>query len=189
MNFESVFPEDFSAHDDVQAIIREHWLVMNYTVNSDKSVNVIGDLSFPEFASFLKELPLNFNIVSGDFDCSLLKNLTTLKGAPVEVGGTFNCSYTSINSLEFAPKKAKHLIFDNSVESIVNGNTTCIYKHVTIISRTSNSISRQIDKLVQNTEYLPIIFKYLPFFLLNDDHSFNDQGLDILIEEVKDGLK
>jgi hypothetical protein len=89
MNLDSIFPGTFLEPDCVHVIIRDHWLVLDYTVNIDQSIDVRSDVKFSEFASFLTELPLKFNKVSGDFDCSALQNLTTLKGCPSEVGGTW----------------------------------------------------------------------------------------------------
>ncbi len=51
----------------------------------------------------LRRLPLNFNKVTGDFNCQQNK-LTTLKGAPVEVGGSFGCSSNNLKSLKHSPK-------------------------------------------------------------------------------------
>ena len=53
--------------------------------------------------------------VGGDFDCSHCWNLTSLKGAPKEVGGDFNCfGCKNITSLKGAPK-------------IVGGKFDCIW--------------------------------------------------------------
>jgi len=43
--------------------------------------------------------------VGWDFNCHH-NNLTTLKGAPEIVGGTFYCNNNQLTSLEYAPKKA-----------------------------------------------------------------------------------
>ena len=43
---------------------------------------------------------INFGKITGDFDCSGL-DLTSLKGAPQEVGGDFNCENNpALHSLE-----------------------------------------------------------------------------------------
>ena len=46
---------------------------------------------------------INFGEIKGDFDCSSLE-LTSLKGAPKEVGGRFKCSNNYITSLEGSPR-------------------------------------------------------------------------------------
>ena len=47
---------------------------------------------------------VDFGKITGDFDCSDL-GLTSLKGAPQEVGGYFDCSYNQLTSLEGAPQE------------------------------------------------------------------------------------
>ena len=45
-------------------------------------------------------------IIKNNFNCSNCNSLTSLKGAPKEVGGDFYCYYcTSLTSLEGAPQK------------------------------------------------------------------------------------
>ena len=54
----------------------------------------------------LEKLPdfLEDVIVKGDFYCPY-NSLTSLEGAPKEVGGYFFCSYNSLTSLEGLPKE------------------------------------------------------------------------------------
>ena len=52
------------------------------------------------------KLPFKFGRVDGDFICMKCTSLTSLKGAPQEVGRNFICSEcTSLTSLEGAPQK------------------------------------------------------------------------------------
>ncbi len=60
---------------------------------------------------------VKFGKVSGEFDCSSNK-LTSLEGAPQEVGGGFDCNYTYLTSLKGAPQK-------------VGGNFFCSYNKLT----------------------------------------------------------
>ena len=73
---------------------------LNYKNNSDGSIDVNGDviLNYKN----LTQLPLNFNRVTGYFNCSRNK-LTSLKGSPRWVGGYFYCSHNQLTSLEFSP--------------------------------------------------------------------------------------
>ena len=56
---------------------------------------------------YFEKLPdISESIVYGDFDCLWCNNLTSLEGAPKEVGKSFDCSYCSkLESLEGAPKE------------------------------------------------------------------------------------
>ena len=69
-------------------------------INSKKSI-VISDTDLVN-----GKLPFKFGRVDGDFDCYKCTSLTSLEGAPKEVGGDFYCNYcTSLTSLEGVPKK------------------------------------------------------------------------------------
>lgn len=70
--------------------------IVKYTINSDGSIDVNGnvELSFNRF----KRLPIKFNYVSGSFDISCNK-LTTLEGLPNYIGGYLNLDYNDIEVL------------------------------------------------------------------------------------------
>ena len=72
-----------------------------YVINKDGSVDVYGDVKIP---NEMTEIPIQFGMVSGNFNCSAIE-ITSIKGAPREVGGVFSCSYTNITSLEGAPRE------------------------------------------------------------------------------------
>ncbi len=62
--------------------------IENYSINSDGSIDVDGDVRLPN--KKLIKLPIKFNKVSGSFDCSW-NNLISLENSPIEVGGDFIC--------------------------------------------------------------------------------------------------
>ena len=72
----------------------------NYEEYIGKTVKVTGDV-FLKGLGFTK-LPINFT-EGGSFSCSNNK-LTSLKGAPKEVGANFNCSWNQLTDLG-APKE------------------------------------------------------------------------------------
>ena len=51
--------------------------------------------------------------VGGNFDCRW-NNLTSLEGAPIKVGGSFNCSFNNLTSLAGAPRVVKGSFYCNS---------------------------------------------------------------------------
>jgi len=75
---------------------------------------------------------LKFGVVTGSFTCGY-NSLTSLEGAPQEVGGSFNCSHNSLTSLEGAPQKVGGDFFclDNKLTSLegapqeVEGSFNC----------------------------------------------------------------
>jgi len=81
--------------------ICKNYGIKNYTINSDGTVDVDGnvDLTF----KYLTKLPLKFGKVSGNFNCSG-NNLTTLEGCPQSVGIYFCYDHNKLISLEGCPK-------------------------------------------------------------------------------------
>ena len=71
------------------------------TKNLDGSIDVDGDVDL--YSLKLTKLPLKFNKVSGNFECSNNK-LTSLEGGPKEVKGNFWCGSNKLTSLKGAPK-------------------------------------------------------------------------------------
>lgn len=103
--------------------ICKRYLISNYTINSDGSIDVDGNVDL--YAKGLTKLPLKFNKVNGDFWCSE-NYLTTLEGGPKEVGGGFDCFNNQLTSLEGSPEKVYDMFYcgGNPLESLdgYNGN-------------------------------------------------------------------
>ena len=91
----------FESFEDIDSIC-EKYNIENYTINSDGTVDVNGDVYLS--GEGLTKLPLNFGKVTGDFDCYNNK-LTTLEGGPREVGGYFCCNYNQLTTLENGPQE------------------------------------------------------------------------------------
>ena len=85
-----------------------------------------GDLDSDTLSNFVSEdkdgFIINFGKVTGKFDCSEL-GLTSLKGAPTEVGGWVDCSSNYLTSLEGAPKEVGNdfYCFENQLTSLEGG--------------------------------------------------------------------
>ena len=97
------------------SLICKKYKITNYTINSDGSIDVNGDVDLSEKG--LTELPLVFNRVNGYFNCSYNK-LTTLEGCPKWIGGWFSCHDNQLTSLEFSP-------------DYVGGYFSCIWNKLT----------------------------------------------------------
>lgn len=82
--------------------------------NGDETFNVNGNVRIPYH---ITEIPIKFNTISGDFNCSETK-ITSLKNSPEKVVGDFNCSDNNITSLQDAPK-------------VVYGNFNCSKTNIT----------------------------------------------------------
>src|SRR5574344_681788 len=79
--------------------ICKKYKIINYTINSDNSVDVDDNVKLRD--KDLKSIPLNFNIVNGHFNC-VYNNLTSLQYSPQYVeNGDFGCGWNKIESLQY----------------------------------------------------------------------------------------
>jgi len=81
--------------------ICEKYQIKNYSINSDGSIDVDGDVDISK--QNLTKFPIVFNNVSGNFTCkdNMIKSL---KGGPVTVGGNFVCAFNDLSSLAGSPE-------------------------------------------------------------------------------------
>jgi hypothetical protein len=70
----------------IESVLRKY-KIENYTINDDLTVDVNGKVEFS--GNTFATLPIKFNVVNGDFKLTDCKKLTSLKGCPHHVGGTF----------------------------------------------------------------------------------------------------
>jgi len=103
--------------------ICKKYKIQNYSINSDGSIDVVGNVSLSR--GILTEFPLVFNNVTGDFYCSG-NELTTLAGGPTTVGGSFLCGYNKLTTLFGAPEKVGRNFYcsNNKLTSLVGSPTT-----------------------------------------------------------------
>jgi hypothetical protein len=96
-----LFKESVSEKSEIHNICKEY-NIKNYTINDDLSIDVDGNVSL--WFIEVDKIPLNFNRVSGYFDCSNNNYLTSLEFCPKWVGGNFSCNDNNLKSLEFCPE-------------------------------------------------------------------------------------
>jgi len=79
---------------------------------------------------------VRFGVVTGDFDCSF-NELTSLEGAPQEVGRNFNCEGNELTSIKGAPQEVggHFLCSDNKITSLAS-----------IVQGTSSQVLREHQK-------------------------------------------
>jgi hypothetical protein len=126
----------FESNSQIDTICKKYNIV-NYTINSDNSVDVDDDVWL--YNKGLKSIPLNFNIVNGYFNCSI-NRLTSLKGCPVRVSNYFSCYSNELTSLQYSPKYMENGDFScrrNKIESLqyctelIRGNFYCYSNNLT----------------------------------------------------------
>jgi len=104
--------------------------IENYQIRDDGSIDVDGDVDLHGRLGDLKQLPLTFNQVKGDFNCGG-NNLTTLKECPKEVRGYFSCSENKLTSLEYSPKIVEEAFY-------------CAYNYITSLEGLETYIGNQL---------------------------------------------
>jgi hypothetical protein len=104
--------------DDISRWLRKHE-IRNFTILKDNSVNVHGDVKLADKLANLLKLPLNFNIVEGDFDIGD-NELTSLEGCPKKVTGSFMAHKNEIFSLKGGPKEVggSFIVLHNNITSL-----------------------------------------------------------------------
>lgn len=102
---------------EVEKWCNKYILIEKYSINDDLTIDVDGTVYLNN--RFLTEIPVQFNVVKGSFNCQK-NSLISLKGCPKEVYGLFNCYYNDLASLEHLPIIYGELICDskfyNSIE-------------------------------------------------------------------------
>ena len=108
---------------EIKKIVEDLELDFNLvTINNDGSIDYDGDVYIANLS--LEKIPLQFNIVNGNFNCSL-NELTSLKYVPKQVKG-FNCSDNKLTSLKYAPKECEYFYcWDNKLTSLKYAPEKC----------------------------------------------------------------
>ena len=114
--YESILSSTRSGKAAITSWLEEYG-IKNYTLNARGEIDVDGDVDLS--SKGLTEFPpyIQFGTVKGNFLCDL-NRLTTLKGAPIEVGKVFDCSFNRLVSLEGAPLRVKY--FDCSSNKLTS---------------------------------------------------------------------
>lgn len=109
--------------------------ITNYSINQDGTIDVDGDVNLDNLN--LIKLPLRFRRVTGSFHCYQNK-LTSLDGAPIEVGGYIDVDNNNLTSLDGCPKTIGGNIYcsDNEIISLaaivnkVDGGVYCFGNNI-----------------------------------------------------------
>ena len=178
---ESNFPTSKEEID----LLCEKYNIINYSINSDLSIDVQGNVDLSGLK--LRLLPLRFSRVSGHFYC-FSNHLTTLEGCPREVGGYFSCSSNRLTTLEGCPRE-------------VGGNFYCSFNHLTTLEGgprevgggfdcSNNPVSEIIDIFRNNKMVLKFWDEFRPVRgNIIFDHRLREMYLDITNTDFKGVFK
>jgi hypothetical protein len=133
----SKFREELYIDEKTRRFIEENDLVWN---PKTMSYDCGSDVIVSEDIVIDGKLKIRFGKVDGYFDC-IGNKLTTLEGAPQEVGGYFSCSNNNLTTLEGAPQEIGK-DFDCSFNNLttlegapkkVGGYFSCSYNNLTTL--------------------------------------------------------
>ena len=124
--------------------------IKRYTIREDGKVDVDGNVYLND--KRLTKLPLEFGIVTGNFNCND-SYITSLKGAPEEVGVTFFSSRINSTSLDDCPKKVKYFFSTGNNLLDVKGIINCKCEYIDI----SDSPICNIIKDIKDLEHFYLI--------------------------------
>jgi hypothetical protein len=132
--FESTSPNFPTTREEVIEAC-ERYEIKNYTINDDLSIDVNDDVYL--YRQNLEYLPLKFNYVDGNFNCSDNK-LKTLEGCPRTVGSYFSCSVNQLKTLEGCPQtingdfdcSENELVSLESCPQTVDGYFSCSFNEL-----------------------------------------------------------
>lgn len=103
--------ENYSTEAEIMDFLKSELLLRKFKINPDLTVDVFEEVDFT--GTKLDSLPIQFNIVHGNFLCHEV-GLITLKGCPKLVKGDFDCSYNKLTDLIGAPKTINGYFYCNS---------------------------------------------------------------------------
>ncbi len=135
------------------------------TENIDGSIDYQGDVDISGMR--LDKIPLKFNNVFGNFDCSD-NELTTLKGCPKFVDGDFYCYLNQLSELRYGPKIVcgNYICSGNKLKSLlgspkeVNGDFVCSNNLLTSLKYTPDIVQGNFIcnyNNIRSTLFLPKI--------------------------------
>jgi len=134
----------FENHDDIHDTCKKYGII-SYTINPDGSIDIEGNVYLSNKG--LTKLPLNFNRISGSFNCND-NQLMSLSGAPQRVGGDFSCNNNQLTSLEGSPKEVGggFYCYNNQLINLrgspisVDGNFSCNNNKLISFEGTQNTM-------------------------------------------------
>jgi hypothetical protein len=144
--------------------------VDNYTINEDGTVdvNTTVDISFKN----LKEIPVQFGKVRGDFNCSN-NQLDSLKGSPKLVGVSFFCHSNHLGSLEGGPEsvgkafvcRQNRMTSLNGAPQSIDGTFDCSANKLTSLEGAPECVNGSFDCSNNQLTSLNGIPRYVKFVL------------------------
>jgi hypothetical protein len=183
----------FENFEDIDSICQKFG-IENYTINSDRSIDVDGNVYL--IGKGLTKLPLKFRNVTGDFYCDD-NQLTTLEGSPRNVTGDFYCNHNQLTTLEGSPRNVTGGFYcnDNKLTSLeggpqsVTGYFDCGYNQLTSLEGGPQSVGGNFYCGNNPVESIWNLFiDYSQVDMLNDYDPVRD-GQIIILDRLNEFLE
>jgi len=168
----------YESFEDIDSICKKYD-IKNYTINSDGTIDVDGNVYFhPKNPSYSKltKLPLKFGKVSGNFLCNF-NQLITLEFCPQSIGGDFSCYSNQLTSLEFCPQSVGGYVnFQNNKLKDLYGFPEFFYND---IYHHSNTVSEILNLF--NTERIGKVID-----LINEYGVIQQDGKVVILDRLEE---
>jgi len=156
----------FETNDDEIVSICRNYHIKRFFINSDRSINVSGDVDLSRFK--IDKLPLKFDYVSGGFHCNV-NNLETLEGSPWKLGGDFNCQSNKLVNLHKGPKE-------------VGNNFVCSYNKLLTLEGGPYQVGKNYDCSYNSLSNLKGCVKRVPgFFICMNNRLISTEGAPTIV--------
>jgi hypothetical protein len=173
----------FENFSDIDTICQKFG-IENYTINSDGSIDVGGDVDLMNYLGGLTKLPLKFRNVTGDFNCSH-NQLTTLEGSPKSVN-YFNCSHNQLTTLQGSPKSVNYFYCSHNKLTTLEGSPNiirfinCSHNKLTTLEGSPQSVTSFYCGNNPVESIWNLFRDYSQVDMLNDYDPVRDGGVIIL---------
>lgn len=169
--------------DRIDALCKQYDIV-DYIINPDGTVDVVGCVDLENRG--LTSIPLKFNKVGTRF--SIHGNrITSLLGAPREVGTYIDCESNQLTSLEHCPTKVSYLYCgSNNISSLCYCPTEILID----ILYDDDKMPIQFNKEYQNLHDSDkrLFIRYQHYYDVWTP-EFNLENMQLLLDDIKDGLR
>lgn len=124
--------------------------IHNYRINKDMSIDVYHNVDIA--VNSYKEIPIKFNKVFGNFNCSHNK-LTTLINLPKEIHGDLDISNNNIKDLAFITQSGIVNLYAEDLHNLKDISNLPLTIIETVFLDTSNLDSDHKNKINLNKNY------------------------------------
>lgn len=167
--------------------------IKNYTINSDGSIDVDGNVSLlTKWGN--EEIPpgIKFNKVTGNFKCDR-KKMTSFEACPVYVGGLFSCANNYLTSLVGCPQHVSILdCRGNKLTTLegspkrIEGDFNCGWNKLTSLEGCPEYVGGRIICVNNNISTLKYVPKFMGIGIRFAKNPPLDQLYHLIVKEVGD---